>query len=87
MNPNKRFNDLKMKQRERIQEWLYTETLCFYRNNDRMPDKSEREIILKCVCDKIEAADIWIPYGEVKKYFLSRLIHFEKRILREIGRE
>ncbi len=87
MNPNKRFNDLKMKQRERIQEWLYTETLCFYRNNDRMPDKSEREIILKYVCDKIEAADIWIPYGEIKSYFLSRLIHFEKRILREIGRE
>ena len=42
MNPNKRFNDLKMKQRERIQEWLYTETLCYYQNNDRMPEKSER---------------------------------------------
>ena len=72
MNPNKRFNDLKMKQRERIQEWLYTETLCYYQNNDRMPEKSEREVILKCVYDKC---------------FLSRLIHFEKRILREIGRE
>lgn len=87
MNPNKRFTDLKMKQRELIQEWLYSETLCFYRTNDRMPQKSEREVILKCVCDNIEAADIWIPYGEVKKYYLSRLIHFEKRILREIGRE
>ena len=87
MNPNKRFTDLKMKQRELIQEWLYSETLCFYRNNDRMPQKNEREVSLKCVCDKIEAVDIWIPYGEVKKYYLSHLIHFEKRILREIGRE
>ena len=87
MNPNKHFTDLKMKQRESIQEWLYIETLCFYRNNDRMPNKSEREIIIKYVYNRIRTADIWIPYGEVKKYYLSRLIHFEKRILREISRE
>ena len=87
MNPNKHFTDLKMKQRESIQEWLYIETLCFYRNNDRMPNKSEREINIKYVYNRIRTADIWIPYGEVKKYYLSRLIHFEKRILREISRE
>ena len=39
MNPNKNFTDLKMKQRERIQEWLYAETLCFYHDNNRMPNK------------------------------------------------
>ncbi|MBP3761725.1 MAG: hypothetical protein J6I55_09695 [Ruminococcus sp.] len=87
MNPNKNFTDLKMKQREHIQEWLYAETLCFYRDNNRMPNKLDREIILERVCIKIENADIWIPFGEVKKYYLSRLIHFEKRVLREIGRE
>ena len=87
MNHNKNFTDLKMKQRERIQEWLYAETLCFYRDNNHMPNKLDRDIILKRVCIKIENADIWIPFGEVKKYYLSHLIHFEKRVLREIGRE
>lgn len=83
MNPNKIFKDLKMKQREMISEWLYTETYQFFLKNSRMPNKSQREIILDAVYDKIQNADIWIPYHEVKKYYLSRLIHFEKRIMRD----
>jgi len=83
MNPNKTFKDLKTKQRETISEWLYSEAYQYYQRNSRMPDKSQREIILDAVYDKIQNADIWIPYHEVKKYYLSRLIHFEKRIIRD----
>jgi hypothetical protein len=50
-----------------------------------MPGKSQREAILFSVYDKIQSAEIWIPYQEVKKYYLSRLIHFEKRIIRSLG--
>ena len=85
MNPNKSFTDLKIKQREKISEWLYEETNKYYKQYSRMPGKSQREAILFSVYDKIQSAEIWIPYQEVKKYYLSRLIHFEKRIIRSLG--
>ncbi|MBO5319686.1 MAG: hypothetical protein J6B01_07785 [Ruminococcus sp.] len=87
MNPNKRFTDLKVKQQELISEWLYTATYSFYRDKKRMPNKSERIVILDTVYYKIEEAGIWIPYNEVRTRYLSRLIHFEKRAMREINRE
>ena len=46
MNPNKSFTDLKMKQREKISEWLYEETNKYYKQYSRMPGKSQREAIL-----------------------------------------
>ncbi len=54
MNPNKRFTDLKVKQQELISEWLYTATYSFYRDKKRMPNKSERIVILDTVYNKIK---------------------------------
>ena len=87
MNPNKTFDDLKMRQREDISEWLFLETYRFYKLKSRMPNKSERNTILDNVYNKIRESGVWIPYNEVRKYYLSRLIHFEKRILRHITKQ
>ena len=82
-NPNKTFKDLKQKQKEKISEWLYIETLDFWRSNNRMPNKLERRYILDTVYDKIISASIWIPYKEVAAYYQSRLNKYIQRVQRE----
>ena len=83
-NPNKTFNNLKAKQKEKIADRLYIETYRFYQQNSRMPDKAERDTILAIVCDKVRAAAIWIPFEEVADYYRKKLPHYEPRIQREL---
>lgn len=83
-NPNKTFKDLRMKQKVKIADWLYIETYRFYQQNNRMPDKTERDTILDTIYTKITAAAIWIPFEEVADYYHKKLPHYEPRILREI---
>ena len=52
-NPNKTFKDLKQKQKSKISEWLYIETLNFWRSNNRIPTKQEFDSILDIVYEKI----------------------------------
>lgn len=82
-NPNKTFKDLKQKQKARISEWLYIETLNFWRSNNRMPTKPDFDSILDIVYEKIKSAAIWIPYKEVAAYYQSRLNKYSQRIQRE----
>ena len=84
-NPSRVYKDLKQKQKMKISNWLYTETYWFYQKHDRMPDKSERKVILNTVYAKIKGAAIWIPYEEIEKYYQSRLEQYEIRIQREIA--
>ena len=57
-NPSRVYKDLKQKQKMKISNWLYTETYWFYQKHDRMPDKSERKVILNTVYAKIKGAAI-----------------------------
>ena len=82
-NPNKTFKDLKQKQKAKISEWLYIETLNFWRSNNRIPTKQEFDSILDIVYEKIKSAAIWIPYKEVAAYYQSRLNKYSQRIQRE----
>ena len=84
-NPSRVYKDLKQKQKMKISNWLYIETYWFYQKHDRMPDKSERKVILNTVYAKIKGAAIWIPYEEIEKYYQSRLEQYEIRIQREIA--
>ena len=43
------------------------------------PDLRHNDEILDAVYAKISEAEIWIPYGEVQKYFYSRKNAFRKR--------
>lgn len=82
-NPNKTFKDLKQKQKAKISECLYIETLNFWRSNNRIPTKQEFDSILDIVYEKIKSAAIWIPYKEVAAYYQSRLNKYSQRIQRE----
>lgn len=70
---NKKWSHLKLKQREHISNQMRIEYTKFVQKNHRRPKKYEHDIILKKVMNQIEEHKIWIPYGEVKKYYLSRI--------------
>lgn len=78
--PNKTYKDLKQKQKAKIAEWMYRETLRFYLTNSRMPDETECEQICRCIFTKIESTSIWVPYEEVKAEYLARQQHLLERI-------
>ena len=84
---DKRFSRLKQKQKEKINEWLYQEYCALYRKIGKVPDSRHNDKILFAVQNKIEEAGIWIPLGEVEKYFFSRKNSFRKRFERELVRE
>ena len=84
INLNKRFSDLKEKQKAKIAEWLYIETYRFYKEHDHMPYHSEKQAVLDTVYAMIEEAGIWIPYAEVEIYYRSKISRYKSRILRDI---
>lgn len=80
---NKSFRDLKMKQREKINGWLYEEYKDFVEKNKRIPNEMEDFEITENVLDKISAANIWIPGYEIENYYESKKTHFSKRLENE----
>ena len=87
LQTDKPFSQLKQKQKEKINEWLYQEYRTIYSQIGKVPDARHNDKILFAVQEKIESAEIWIPFGEVKKYFFSRKNAFRKRYEKEIAKE
>ncbi len=87
LQTDKRFSQLKQTQKEKINEWLYQEYAAMYRKIGKIPDARHNDKILFAVMEKIDGAQIWIPLGEVEKYFFSRKNAFRKRIEKEMARE
>ena len=67
-----RTEDLKLCQREQIAKWLREETNDYYTRHQRYPVGREAEDVVDNAYVQIVKAGIWIPYGEVYQYYLSR---------------
>lgn len=76
---DKPFSQLKQRQKEKINEWLYAEYAQVYRKIQKCPDSRYNDDILQTVYDKISGAEIWLPFAELKKYFLSHKNKYDKR--------
>lgn len=75
-----------MFQREKIAGWLYEEYLSMFKAIGNKYSKHFDDEILSNVYTKIEQAKIWLPYGELVKYYYSKKNKFLKRANRsEIG--
>ena len=59
---NKRFSQLKQRQKLKIHEWLYEAYV------DVELRKIKKYDVISVVHKKIEEAEIWIPYGEIDGY-------------------
>ena len=87
LQTDKHFSQLKQRQKEKINEWLYQEYATLYRQIGKVPDARHNDRILFAVMEKIEEAEIWIPLGEVEKYFFSRKNAFRKRFEKGLSKE
>ena len=58
--------------REQIAKWLREETNDYYTRHQRYPVGREAEDVVDNAYEQIVKAGIWIPYGEVYQYYLSR---------------
>lgn len=79
LQTNKSFSQLKQKQKEKISEWLYQQYAHIYDKVGKPPNSKRNIEILSAVYDKIESAEIWIPFYEVEKYFYSHKRRFQTR--------
>ena len=72
---------LKLCQREQIAKWLREETNDYYTRHQRYPVGREAEDVVDNAYVQIVKAGIWIPYGEVYQYYLSRKARMMKHPL------
>ena len=76
---DKSFAGLKLSQKEKISDWFFEEYYSLFKSNGYKYSKDFDDEILSNVYAKIELAEIWLPYGELIKYYYSRKRHYEKR--------
>lgn len=65
---DKRFSDLKERQKCKIAEWIYDAYQREYGQTDQPPDRKAEERILESVMGQIDDAGIWIPEDEIVQY-------------------
>lgn len=79
---NKKYSQLKQKQKALIAEWFFFECYNFYQQNGRfIESKNEREMIIDLVYKRIQDRDIWIPSGEIIQYFSKKKGKIKKRVM------
>ena len=77
---NKKFSDLKMKQKDKITGWVYEEYRKYVTEYDKVPDLLADEQIVEVVIDKINEAQIWIPEGEIYDYYRRKKPQLQRRL-------
>lgn len=85
LQTNKKYSQLKVSQKEKIAEWLFQETNEYYARNGIYPAGEQLYEIADAVYDKIEAAEIWIPYKEVINHYRSKLSAIKKRVEKSLN--
>ncbi len=83
LRTDKKMFHLKGRQTEKISKWLKSEFFRIADEKQRKPTKSEIDRITEKVYEKIEEAQIWIPYYEVRRYMSSRQTRFWNQWLKQ----
>lgn len=74
---NKRYGQLKQKQKTKISGWMYEA----YRK--QVAENLSDEEVLQLVFDRIEDAKIWIPEHEIVNHYRAKKSQFRKRLAGE----
>ena len=83
LQTNKKYSQLKLKQKEKIHEWMYAAFRDSFRRTGKFPGKKEDDEILAVVMQKIEESEIWIPWYEVEKHYKGVKSRLNKRYKKE----
>ena len=79
---DKKYSHLKLRQKEKIAEWMFQETKDYYTKKYTFPNDKQLSEVVDKVYERIEKAGIWIPYGEVFKHYKSKRSSVNKRVKR-----
>ena len=83
LQTNKKFSQLKQKQKERIITWIKKEIQSYYEENGCFPKGGiQNKVVIDKVYKKINSSGIWIPYYELQKYFVRTKTHLQNKVLK-----
>lgn len=77
------YKALKQKQKARIADWMYRETLRFFLQYQRMPESEEVETLCRTVYVKVRGANYRVAYDEIRKLYAKRLDAYALRVQRD----
>ena len=77
------YKALKQKQKARIADWMYRETLRFFLQCQRMPESEEVETLCQTVYVKVRDANYRVAYDEIRQLYAKRLDSYTKRVQRD----
>lgn len=85
LQTDKKYAQLKLKQKEKIAEWMFQETRDYYTKNYTFPNDRQIEKVVDTVYEKIEEAEIWVPYGEVFRHYKSKRSAINRRVRKALN--
>lgn len=77
---NKKYSQLKQRQKEKIINWLYQETKEYVIEHQVYPSGTEVYDVVDSVYQNIQDAGIWIPYGEILGLYRAKLCKIRKNL-------
>jgi hypothetical protein len=77
---NKKWHQLKQKQQIIISTMLRDLYIKFVLENNRKPNKVEKQFIVANVYLELQEKEIWIADNEISNYFESRISKYDKSI-------
>lgn len=77
------YKALKQKQKARIADWMYRETLRFFQQYQRMPESEEFETPCQTVYVKVRSANYRVTYDEIRQLYVKRLDAYALRVQRD----
>ncbi|SFB11146.1 hypothetical protein [Clostridium frigidicarnis] len=80
LNPNKKWCQLNKKEQIIVSTMLRDLYIRFVVENNRKPNRDEKQFIVATVYLKTEEEDIFIPANQINKYFQSKIPNYDKSI-------
>ena len=81
------YKSLKQKQKARIADWMYRETLRFFLEHQRMPEADEFELLCQIVYAKVRSSNYRVAYEEIQQLYAKRLDSYAQRIQQDVEAE
>lgn len=81
------YKALKQKQKARIADWMYRETLRFFLQYQRMPESEEFETLCQTVYVKVRSANYRVTYDEIRQLYVKCLDAYALRVQRDTEAE
>ena len=86
LQTNKKFSHLKQSQKSLITDWFRIEYSKYFDTHKKFPNtKSQKASIIDSVYERIEEREIWIPYGEITRYFYKIQTKMKNKISKKIA--